>query len=281
MQPNPELENSTPIAVVIATYNERSNIERLIPELMSTTPSLHVVIVDDNSPDGTGQAVREGMELNPGRISLVERNAKAGYGSAVVAGFRKIIEGNFDIVVTMDADFSHDPASIPDMVMQLDKADLVIGSRYVGGIRILNWSLGRLLLSAGANFYVNMILRYHISDCTSGFRAYRTEVLRSVDLGRASSRGYSFLIELLELVINAAQDNDIPFQREASSRTTGTDTDAFAYSNGGVPSVLISLPLRYMHTTVEMTHKDDVENLIKLIYESLQKIEDKHNFKYF
>jgi dolichol-phosphate mannosyltransferase len=121
----------------------------------------------------------------------------------VVAGFRKVLDEDFDVVVTMDADFSHDPAAVPELIASLDKADLAIGSRYVGGIRILNWSMSRLLLSSCANLYVNTILRYHISDCTSGFRAYRAEILRSIDLDRASSRGYSFLIELLELVVRA------------------------------------------------------------------------------
>jgi dolichol-phosphate mannosyltransferase len=203
MQSNQEPGNAARVAVVIATYNERANIERLIPDLMESSVSPHVVIVDDNSPDGTGQAVQEFIKRHPGRISLVERSRKQGYGSAVVAGFRKVIGGDFDIVVTMDADFSHDPVAIPDMVAPLDEADLVIGSRYVGGIRILNWSMSRLLLSSCANLYVNTILRYHISDCTSGFRAYRVPVLRSIDLDRASSRGYSFLVELLELVVRA------------------------------------------------------------------------------
>jgi dolichol-phosphate mannosyltransferase len=203
MQPDHETNSAKRIAVVIATYNERSNIERLIPDLMETSVSPHVVIVDDSSPDGTGEAVRECMERFPGRISLVERSGKLGYGSAVVAGFQKILDEDFDVVVTMDADFSHDPAAVPDLIASLDEADLAIGSRYVGGIRILNWSMSRLLLSSCANFYVNTILRYHISDCTSGFRAYRTEVLHSIDLERASSRGYSFLVELLELVLRA------------------------------------------------------------------------------
>jgi dolichol-phosphate mannosyltransferase len=203
MQENQESRRAVRVAVVIATYNERSNIERLIADLMDTSVSPHVTIVDDNSPDGTGQAVRECMERYPGRVSLVERSRKLGYGSAVVAGFRKVLADDFDIVVTLDADFSHDPAVLPDMVAPLDEADLVIGSRYVGGIRILNWSMSRLLLSSCANLYVNTILRYNISDCTSGFRAYRAEVLRNIDLDRASSRGYSFLVELLELVLRA------------------------------------------------------------------------------
>jgi len=201
MQPDLEVTNAKRVAVVIATYNERSNIERLIADLMGTSVSPHVVVVDDSSPDGTGQAVRMCMERFPGRVSLIERSGKLGYGSAVVTGFRKVLDEDFDVVVTMDADFSHDPTAVPELVAPLDEADLAIGSRYIGGIRILNWSMSRLLLSSCANLYVNAILRYRISDCTSGFRAYRAEVLRSIDLARASSRGYSFLVELLELVL--------------------------------------------------------------------------------
>jgi len=203
MQTDHELGSAARVAVVIATYNERSNIERLIPELMEAGAPPHVLVVDDGSPDGTGQAVRDCMARYPGRISLLERSGKLGYGPAIVAGFRKALEGDFDIIVTMDADFSHDPASLPDLVEPLAEADVAIGSRYVGGIRILNWSMSRLLLSSCANLYLNAILRYHISDCTSGFRAYRADVLRNVDLDRASSRGYSFLVELLELVVRA------------------------------------------------------------------------------
>ena len=203
MQPDHDSDHTARVAIVIATYNERSNVERLIPELMKSSVSPHVVIVDDGSPDGTAEAVRKHMAHYPGRISLVERPGKLGYGSAVVTGFKKVLDEDFDVVVTMDADFSHDPAAVADLVAPLENADLGIGSRYVGGIRILNWSMSRLLLSSAANLYVNSILRFGISDCTSGFRAYRSDVLRAVDLERASSRGYSFLVELLELVVRA------------------------------------------------------------------------------
>jgi dolichol-phosphate mannosyltransferase len=189
------------VAVVVATYNERSNVERLIPALMESAARPDVVIVDDNSPDGTADVVRKQIEQNPARVALVARAGKLGYGSAILAGFNSVLADGYDVVVTMDADFSHDPAAVASLVDGLEAADVAIGSRYVGGIRILNWSMGRLLLSSGANLYVNTILRYGVTDCTSGFRAYRAEVLRSVDVERASSRGYSFLVELLELVV--------------------------------------------------------------------------------
>ncbi|MFQ5416656.1 MAG: polyprenol monophosphomannose synthase [Myxococcota bacterium] len=201
MQPNQNPDNTPRVAVIVATYNERSNIEQLIPALMTSDVTPNVLIVDDRSPDGTGEAVRKCMARFPGRVALVEREGKLGYGSAIIAGFKKVLSDDFDVIVTMDADFSHDPRAVASLVESLADADLCIGSRYVNGIRILNWSMSRLLLSAGANLYVNTILRYGITDCTSGFRAYRSDVLRGVDLDRASARGYAFLVELLELVI--------------------------------------------------------------------------------
>jgi dolichol-phosphate mannosyltransferase len=201
MQPNQIPDSTARVVVVVATYNERSNIEQLIPALMESDVTPNVLIVDDNSPDGTGEAVRKHMARYPGRVDLLEREKKLGYGSAIVAGFRHVLAADFDVVVTMDADFSHDPRAVASVVESLADADLCIGSRYVDGIRILNWSMSRLLLSAGANLYVNAILRYGISDCTSGFRAYRSDILRNLDLERASARGYAFLVELLELVL--------------------------------------------------------------------------------
>lgn len=188
------------VAIVLATYNERENIEHLLPELLELSIHPTIIVVDDASPDGTGQIIQQISLENPDRVHLVERAGKLGYGSAFVAGFRKAFKTGASFIVSMDADFSHDPQSIPALVKRLEKCDMVIGSRYVGGIRILNWSMERLLLSAGANRYINMILRFGLSDCTSGFRAYRSEVLRSIDLEKAGSRGYAFLVEILEMV---------------------------------------------------------------------------------
>ena len=211
MQSDERFDSAGRVAVVIATYNERANVEQLIPALMESTAEPHVVIVDDNSPDGTGDAVRKAIEHHPDRVKLVARSGKMGYGSAILAGFNSVLADDYGVVVTMDADFSHDPAAVASLVAGLENADLAIGSRYVGGIRILNWSLGRMLLSSGANLYVNAILRYGVTDCTSGFRAYRAEVLRNIDVERASSRGYSFLVELLELVVrNGYRVTEVP-----------------------------------------------------------------------
>jgi dolichol-phosphate mannosyltransferase len=187
------------VAIVVATYNERENMERLVPILLALPIGASVIVVDDGSPDGTGAAVRKAGENCPGRVDLIERGGKLGYGSAFVQGFRRALENGSDKIVSMDADFSHDPQSIPGMIEKLTDHDMAIGSRYVGGIRILNWSMSRLLLSCGANRYINTILRFGLTDCTSGFRAYRADVLRAIDLERAGSRGYAFLVEILEM----------------------------------------------------------------------------------
>ena len=172
----------------------------MVPELLTLPVAPRVVIVDDNSPDGTGDIVAEFARLNPGRVELVRRAGKLGYGSAFVEGFRKALEIGATHVVSMDADYSHDPQAIPLMLGMLDENDLVIGSRYVNGIRILNWSFKRLLLSTGANFYVKTLLGFSFFDCTSGFRAYRAETLAGLDFGKLHAQGYAFLVEILEMI---------------------------------------------------------------------------------
>jgi dolichol-phosphate mannosyltransferase len=187
--------------VVLATYNECENVRRLLPELLRLDDHLAVVVVDDASPDGTATAVEEVASAFPGRVQLVSRPAKLGYGSAFVAGFRTALRGDPDAVVSMDADFSHDPRALPDLLSGLTTHDVVIGSRYLAGVRILNWSLWRLMVSRAANLYVRLLLPSRVTDRTSGYRAYRGEVLRSIDVEGATSNGYAFLVELLEMVM--------------------------------------------------------------------------------
>jgi dolichol-phosphate mannosyltransferase len=193
------------IVVVVATYNECENVRRLIPALLGLHPGLRVLVVDDASPDGTGAAVEELAEEFPERVALLRRSAKLGYGSAFVAGFERALEREPDVVVSMDADWSHDPHALPALIDGLEGADVAVGSRYVGGMRILNWSLGRLLLSRLANSYVSLLLPGPVLDRTSGYRAYRGDVLRGLPLGEISSNGYAFLVEILEHVITAGQ----------------------------------------------------------------------------
>lgn len=182
--------------VVLATYNELANLTELIPKLRELLPEARIVVVDDNSPDGTPDFLRKLAE-NDSYVVPIIREAKQGYGSAVLTGFRHAYETGADCVVTLDADFSHDPGAIPDLLGALERADVAIGSRYYGGVRVLNWHPSRLLLSLFANRYVRAILGIPVSDATSGFRAYRRSALEAILSSRIDSQGYSFLVEIL------------------------------------------------------------------------------------
>lgn len=186
--------------IIIATYNERENLLTLLPAVREWMPAAMICIVDDNSPDGTARVPRElGME----NVRVLVRRDARGYGTAVRDGLRAALRNGATRVLTMDADFSHDPADVPAMFAALDHADVAIGSRYAGGVRVLNWQISRLLLSLFANAYVRTIMGFAVHDCTSGFRAYRAELLRRVPLRRIESNGYSFLVEMLHLARRA------------------------------------------------------------------------------
>ena len=180
-------------SVVIPTYNESANIEDLLRRILALDPVNRVIVVDDDSPDGTADLAEAFGE----RVKVIRRVGVRGYGSAVVAGFKEAIADRSDLVVGMDADFSHDPAVIPDLIQEAEKADVVIGSRYCADGGTINWPLRRMLLSQTANRYVRAILRLPSRDSTSGFRCYRREVLENIDLDQIRSEGYSFLVEVL------------------------------------------------------------------------------------
>lgn len=187
------------VFVVLPTYNEAENIMRLVPELMALPVGLSVVVVDDNSPDDTGQLAEELATRYPHRIFVVHRPGKLGLGTAYITGYKHAFKLGADFVLTMDADFSHPPRDIPTMVARAAQADVVIGSRYVsGGAMISFWQ--RRLLSRVANTIACWVLGLQARDVTAGFRLYRRAVLESVPLDRIFSSGYSFLIEMLYLV---------------------------------------------------------------------------------
>ncbi len=181
--------------VVVPTYNEAENIGRLIPEILRQDPRLEVLVVDDGSPDGTAGLVKGAMAKDS-RIHLLERPQKMGLGTAYVAGFRYALSKDFDVVFEMDADFSHDPRELPRFLKAIANADMVLGSRYVGGIRILNWPMDRLLLSYYANAYTRVTTGLPVSDATGGFKCFRRSVLEAIDLGNVRSNGYAFQIEM-------------------------------------------------------------------------------------
>ncbi len=184
-------------AVIIPTYNERENLPGLVDQILDLSVRPHIIVVDDNSPDGTGRVADE-LASHNGRVQVIHRSGKLGLGTAYIAGFRQALADGVDRVVTMDADFSHNPRYIPAVVALTDKCHVGIGSRYVpGGGVTADWGIYRKFLSWGANQFARTMLGLKARDCTAGFRCYRCEVLRSIDLGRIFSNGYSFLIEMM------------------------------------------------------------------------------------
>lgn len=181
--------------VVTPTYNEADNIEKLIEQVLSQDPGIDMLIVDDNSPDGTGDIVERLKATNP-RINLIRRPGKMGLGTAYVEGFRYAITHKYDYVFEMDADFSHNPEEIPLFLEKMESYDLVIGSRYMNGVRVVNWPIRRLILSYAANVYTRVITGMPIKDATGGFKCFRRKVLESVNLDDVHSNGYAFQIEM-------------------------------------------------------------------------------------
>lgn len=181
--------------VIIPTYNERENIENVISRVLSQDPDIHLLIVDDNSPDGTARIV-ETLRVSQPRLFILSRPGKMGLGTAYIAGFKYALANGYQFIFEMDADFSHDPAEIPNFLNAVQSADLVIGSRYITGVNVVNWPLSRLLLSYFASVYTRVITRMPIHDATGGFKCFRREVLESIDLDRIKSGGYSFQIEM-------------------------------------------------------------------------------------
>lgn len=181
--------------IVVPTYNERENIQPLLDQLLSLPYGLDVLVVDDNSPDGTGDLVAQRAALDP-RVHLLRRAGKLGLGSAYVAGFRYALEQGAEYVFEMDADFSHDPQAIGEFLEAAKDADLVLGSRYLHGVTVVHWPLRRLVLSMGANLYTRIVTGLPVRDATGGFKCFRRRALSALDLGRVNSDGYAFQIEM-------------------------------------------------------------------------------------
>ena len=183
------------ILVVTPTYNEADNIERFTSSVLAQGAEIDMLIVDDNSPDGTGAILQKLQAANP-RIHLIQRPRKMGLGTAYVEGFRFAIANHYDLVFEMDADFSHNPEELPRFLSKMETCDLVIGSRYISGVRVVNWPMRRLLLSYAANVYTRVITRMPVKDATSGFKCFRRQVLEAIDLSKVRSNGYAFQIEM-------------------------------------------------------------------------------------
>lgn len=181
--------------VVIPTYNERDNIEKLCNSILSQDDRIHILVVDDNSPDGTGE-IADFISRNNSRVKVLHRAGKLGLGSAYREGFRIALGDGSDYIVEMDADFSHDPAMLPIFLEKMVDYDLVIGSRYVNGVSVVNWPIRRLILSYFASVYTRLITGLRLSDCTGGFKCFRREVLEAINIDSIRSDGYSFQIEM-------------------------------------------------------------------------------------
>ena len=181
--------------VIIPTYNEMDNLPKLIPDVLSQDNSIDILIVDDNSPDGTAKFVEDLASQNS-RIHILKREKKMGLGTAYIAGFRHALKNNYDFIFEMDADFSHNPNELKNFLNAIKENDLVLGSRYINGVRVLNWPMRRLLLSFFASVYTRIITGMPIRDATGGFKCFRRKVLEAINLNKVKSNGYSFQIEM-------------------------------------------------------------------------------------
>ena len=197
--------------VVVPTYNEAENLPLLVPKILERDPRLEILVVDDDSPDGTGRIADELAEREP-RVHVLHRTAKAGLGAAYRAGMRRALELGADFVIQMDADFSHPPEALSELLREIEDHDVVLGSRYLDGITVVNWPIERILISYFGNWYVRKVTGLPITDTTGGFRCIRAELLERLDFERIRSTGYAFQIELnYRFVKRRARIKEIPF----------------------------------------------------------------------
>ena len=184
--------------VIIPTYNEKENIEKIIRAVFSLDGEYHILVIEDGSPDGTAQIVRRLQEEFPDRLHMIERKGKLGLGTAYITGFKWSVENGYDYIFEMDADFSHNPNALPRLYEACAKngADLAIGSRYCNGISVINWPIGRVIMSYYASVYVRTVLGMKVYDTTAGFKCYRRNVLETIDLDKVRMKGYGFQIEM-------------------------------------------------------------------------------------
>jgi len=190
------------VVVIIPTYDERENLPLILQRLFAAVPDAHSLVVDDGSPDGTGE-IADKLAADDPRIQVMHRAEKAGLGAAYVAGFRWALDAGYDVLVEMDADGSHAPEQLPRLLAALAHADLVLGSRWVPGGEVVNWSKSREVLSRGGNLYTRLALGIELHDATGGYRAYRRQVLKTIDLSSIASQGYCFQVDLAWRAVQA------------------------------------------------------------------------------
>lgn len=183
--------------VIIPTYNEKENIRAITEAVLALEPLFDILVIDDGSPDGTADIVRALQKEHPGRIQMIERSGKLGLGTAYLTGFKKALESGYEYIFEMDADFSHNPADLERMIEMADRgADVVVGSRYKCGVNVVNWPIGRVIMSYYASRYVRIVTGMPVNDATAGFVCYSAEVLRAIDLDAIGMKGYGFQIEM-------------------------------------------------------------------------------------
>ncbi len=183
--------------VIIPTYNEIENIEKIIRKVMLLDGNFNILIIDDNSPDGTAKVVKNLQEEFIQRINIIERTGKLGLGTAYITGFKWAVENGYEYIFEMDADFSHNPEDLPRLYEACATgADMAIGSRYISGVNVVNWPIGRVLMSYFASMYVRLVTRMKVMDTTAGFKCYRSKVLKSIDFNKIKLKGYGFQIEM-------------------------------------------------------------------------------------
>jgi dolichol-phosphate mannosyltransferase len=183
--------------IIIPTYNEKENIEKMIRTICGLEGNYHILVIDDGSPDGTADIVKRLQKEYPESLFIIERSGKLGLGTAYITGFKWSIEHKYNFIFEMDADFSHNPNDVPTLYRAcLDGADLAIGSRYCNGISVINWPIGRVIMSYYASAYVRFVLGMKVFDCTAGFKCYKRELLKSIDLDNIRMKGYGFQVEM-------------------------------------------------------------------------------------
>jgi len=218
------------VLVIVPTLNERENLTSLAEAIFAQLPDANLLVVDDHSPDGTGVLADELAARDP-RVAAIHRPGRLGIGSAYVRGFEHALAHGYDAVVTMDADWSHDPAYLPALVGAVDHFDLVVGSRYLNGISVINWTLARLILSTGANAYVRAITGIPLRDCTSGFQCIRRTALERINPSSIRTNGYSFLVEVKYRIHRqglSLAEVPIVFTQRRHGRTKMTRGEIFA-----------------------------------------------------
>ena len=220
--------------VIIPTYNEIENVRKIIRAVLGLEGSYHMLIIDDGSPDGTAAAAKELIPESDGRLFIVERSGKLGLGTAYIAGFRWALERDYDYIFEMDADFSHDPADLSRLLAACENgADLSVGSRYCNGVSVVNWPLGRILMSYCASIFVRRTLRVKIFDSTAGFVCYRRIVLETINLDKIEMKGYGFQIEMKYTAVKLGfRLSEVPVifinrQEGASKMSSGIFGEAF------------------------------------------------------